>query len=74
MDKKAEQVAELSSSTLVFLTSRKPFTQARPAMIGNWIKNAFCMVGVDTEVFSAHSTRSTSNSWAATKGVPINDI
>ena len=32
------------------------------------------MAGVDTEVFSAHSTRSASTLWAAAKGVPINDI
>ena len=31
------------------------------------------MAGVDTEMFSAHST-STSTSWVAAKGVPINDI
>ena len=70
----AQQVADLSSPKPVFLTSRKPFRQARPGTIGYWIKDILHRAGVDTEVFSAHSTRSSSTSWAAAKGVPINDI
>ena len=70
----AQQVANLSSPKPVFLTSRKPFRQARPGTIVHWIKDILHRAGVDTEVFSAHSTRSASTSWAATKGVPINDI
>ena len=74
VDKTTEQAAELSSPKPVFLTSRKPFRQARPGIIGHWIKDVLRMAGVDTEVFSAHSTRSASTSWATAKGVPINDI
>ena len=74
IDKTTEQAAELSSPNSVFLTSRKPFRQARPGTIGYWIKDTLHMAGVDTEVFSAHSTRSVSTSWAAAKGIPINDI
>ena len=58
MDKTAEQAAALSSPKPVFLTSRKPFRQARSGTIGHWIKDALRMAGVDTEVFSTHSTRS----------------
>ena len=74
MDKTAEQTAELASPKPMFLTSRKPFRQARPGTIGHWIKDVLLMAGVDTETFSAHSTRSASTSWAAAKGIQINDI
>ena len=46
----------------------------KPGMKGRWIKDALHMAGVNTEVFSDHSTRSASTSWAAAKGIPINDI
>ena len=71
MDKRAEQAAELGSPKPVFLRSRKLFRQARP---GHWIKDALRMAGVDTEMFSAHSTWSASTSRLAVKGVPINNI
>jgi len=32
------------------------------------------LAGINTEAFAAHSTRSASKSWAASKGVPISDI
>ena len=70
----AVQVAALSSPKPVFLISRKPFRQARPGTIGRWIKDILHTAGVDTEVFLVHLTRSASTSWAAAKGVPINDI
>ena len=72
--KTTEQAAELSSPKPVFLTSRKPFRQARLGTNWCWIKDALRMAGMDTGVFSVHSTRSASISWAAAKGISINDI
>ena len=74
MEKTAGQVASLGSPKPVFVTSRKPFRRARAGTIGHWIKDLLNTAGVNTEVFSAHSTRSASTSYAASKGVPINDI
>ena len=74
IDRTAEQAITLCNPKPVFVTSRKPFRKAKPGTIGHWIKDVLRMAGVDTEVFSAHSTRSASTSWAASKGVPINDI
>jgi len=74
IDKTAEQAVTINSPKPVFVTSRKPFRRAKPGTIGHWIKDVLQLAGVNTEVFSAHSTRSASTSWAASKGVPINDI
>jgi len=74
LQKTAEQAATLGSPKPVFITSRKPIRQARPGTIGHWIKDILGAAGINTDVYSAHSTRSASTSWAASKGVPINDI
>ena len=67
-------VANFETPKPVFITSRKPFRRACPATIGHWIKDTLKAAGVDTERFTAHSTRSASTSQASTKGVPIADI
>ena len=67
-------VANFETPKPVFITSRKPFRRARPATIGHWIKDTLKAAGVDTEKFTAHSTRSASTSHASMKGVPIADI
>jgi len=74
LQKTAEQVATLRPPRAVFITSRKPIRQARPGTIDHWIKNILGASGINTDVHSAHSTRSASTSWAASKRVPINDI
>ena len=70
----AEQVANLGQPKPLFVTSRKPIHRAKPGTIGHWIKDTLRLAGIDTEVFSAHSTRGASTSWAAARGVPIGDI
>lgn len=73
-EKTAEQAAVLQLPRAVFITSQKPVRRARPSTIGHWIKDILSEAGVNTDKFSAHSIRSASTSWAALKGVPINDI
>jgi len=58
----------------VFITSKKPFRRARPATLGHWIKDTLKLAGVDTERYTAHSTRSASTSQARRKGVLMSDI
>lgn len=74
--KTTEQAASVGTGSPkpVLMTSRKPFRKTKPGTIGHWIKDILQMAGVNTEVFSTHSTRSASTSWAASKGVLINDI
>ena len=67
-------VNNMKSPKPVFITSRKPFRRAHPATLGHCIKDSLRSAGVDTERFSAHSTRGASTSHAKMKGVPVNDI
>ena len=62
IDKTAEQAVTAGSPKPVFLTSTKPFRRTKSGTIGHWIKDVLHMAGIDTEVFSAHSTRSSSTS------------
>ena len=68
------QVCNLRNPKPLFVTSRRPIRRAKPGTIGHWIKDTLRLAGIDTEVFSAHSTRGASTSWAAARGVPIGDI
>ena len=70
----AKQVMSVSHPKPLFIISQKPFYRARPGTIGHWIKNILCLAGIDTEIFSAYSTRSASTSWATARGVPVSDI
>ena len=74
LSKTSDRVAEVNSPKPVFLTSKKPFRRARPGTLGHWIKDCLGKAGVDTERFTAHSTRSASSSRARARGVPIAEI
>ena len=52
----------------------KPFKAVTSATIGRWIKTVLTQAGIDTNVFTAHSTRSASTSKAAAAAVPVNVI
>jgi len=58
----------------LFITSRRPIRRARPGNLGHWIKDTLKQVGIDTDAFSAHSTRGSSISYAHSQRVPINEI
>ena len=49
----------------------KPVTSQR---IAHWLKDVLGMAGIDTAVFSAHSTRGAATSAAFSKGVPVAEI
>lgn len=52
------------NSERLFLTTRKPFHSAYPSTISRWIKEIMKESGINTEIFSAHSTRHASTSAA----------
>ena len=58
----------------LFVSCRKPHHAVSAATIGRWLKEVLSAAGVDTEMFSAHSTRSASTTAAKTQGVSIKDI
>lgn len=58
----------------LFLGSVKPHSQVKGSTIGHWIKKTLDLAGVDTSIYSAHSTRGASASKAAKKGVPTDSI
>ena len=58
----------------LLISYRKPYTAISAATIGRWIKQVLQQAGVDTEVFTAHSTRSAACSAARARGVSIADV
>ena len=63
-----------SNSENVFVTLKKPHLRASPNTIARWIKTFLHKAGVDTNIFSAHSTRGASASKAASSGLSIDVI
>ena len=58
----------------LFISVRKPHNAVTSATIGRWIKQILSMAGVNTDQFSAHSTRSASTTAAKKQGVSVRDI
>ena len=58
----------------LMISFRKSYGVVGPATIGRWIKEILSRSGVDTERFSAHSTRSASATAAKKQGVSTRDI
>lgn len=58
----------------LILTAKKPIHNASTATISRWIRNVLTESGIDTGVFTAHSTRHASTSAASRKGVPVDII
>jgi hypothetical protein len=58
----------------VFIGSNKPHSPVTCSTIGRWIKDQLKEAGIDTSIFSAHSTRGAAASKAASVGVFIQVI
>lgn len=58
----------------LLITYKKPYKAATTQSISRWIKQVLSQSGVDTSVFSAHSTRHASTSAAASAGVSLDVI
>ena len=61
-------------SKKLFITYKKPYHEATTQTISRWIRDTLKASGIDTSVFSAHSTRHASTSAAERKGVNIEVI
>lgn len=63
-----------SKDTGLFITYRKPYHKASSQTISRWIKQTLAESGIDTTVFSAHSTRHASTSAASRNGINVEII
>lgn len=61
-------------SIRLFITHKKPYRQVSSQTLGKWIKRVMGQSGIDTSIFTAHSTRHASTSAASRKGVSIDVI
>lgn len=62
------------NSGKLFVGLKAPNNPVSGNSIGRWIKSYLTAAGIDTSVFSAHSTRSAAASNAQSKGVAIDSI
>lgn len=62
------------SITSLFITTKKPYKKASSQTLGRWIKNILIKSGIDTGLFTAHSTRHATTSAAARKGLNFDTI
>lgn len=58
----------------LLLAVKKPHHEANPQTLSRWIKGILGESGIDTTIFSAHSTRHASTSAASRKGVSLDVI
>ena len=58
----------------LFIAVKKPHRPVTSATIGHWLKKILKQSGIDTSIFSAHSTRGAATSKASTAGISIPDI
>ncbi|KYM94332.1 hypothetical protein ALC62_15034 [Cyphomyrmex costatus] len=58
----------------LFIAVRSPYNSVSAQTLGRWIKMELRAAGVNTAIFSAHSTRHASTSFAAGKGVSVDEI
>ncbi|XP_024879664.1 uncharacterized protein LOC112459668 isoform X1 [Temnothorax curvispinosus] len=60
--------------TSLFISFKKPFKKASTQTLSRWVKDVLQESGIDTDIFSAHSTRHASTSAAKRKGINIDVI
>ena len=58
----------------LFISVRKPHKPVKAATVGHWLKAIMKSAGIDTNTFSAHSTRGAATSKAKRVGVSTSDI
>ncbi len=60
--------------TKVLIGTIKPHKALAPSTIARWLKTMLECAGIDTNIFSNHSTRGAASSMASRGGVTIGDI
>jgi hypothetical protein len=70
----SDQFRSGAKSKLLLLGLRPPRNAVGASIVARWIKMVLSDAGVDTAVYSSHSTRGASSSKTANLGVPIEAI
>lgn len=58
----------------LFITFKRPFHRATKQTISRWIKTTLQRAGIDTNQYTAHSTRAASTSFARSHDIPLATI
>lgn len=69
-----ERTSQLRISDDLFVGIRKPYKSVGTQTLSRWIKQTLSKCGIDTSIFSAHSTRHAVSSRAHSLGVSIDTI
>lgn len=70
-----ERTKDLRKNTsCLFISYKKPYKKASTQTLSRWVKDTLQESGIDTNIFSAHSTRHATTSAAKRKGVNIDVI
>ena len=62
------------STDQLFISFHKPFHPVTCSTLSRWIKRVMYEAGIDTDIFTAHSTRAASSSAARESDLPLDDI
>ena len=54
---RSQEMRQAGATNSLFISVRKSYIPVKPCTIGKWIKRVMADSGVDTSIFSAHSTR-----------------
>ena len=60
--------------TKLFISVKAPHKSVQTCTISRWIKSSLAAAGIDITVFTAHSTRAASSSFAKSKGLTVSTI
>lgn len=69
-----DQTSSLRKSNHLFVSTKKPHKLVGSQTLSRWVKTTLGLCGIDTTVFSAHSTRHASTSHAHSVGVSVDAI
>ena len=58
----------------LFITLKKPFKAVTTQTLARWVTDTLTEAGLDTKIFSAHSTRHAATSTANKKGISLSVI
>ncbi|MES9879302.1 MAG: tyrosine-type recombinase/integrase [Sedimenticola sp.] len=62
------------AETQLLISTQSPFKAIARATVSSWIKSVMLKAGIDTKLFTPHSTRAAATSAARTKAMPIETI
>nr|CAI5822774.1 unnamed protein product [Callosobruchus analis] len=62
-----------NNSDLLFISPRKPHAPVTKQTLSRWLKDVMLLAGVDTRIFTSHSTRHASTSAALRKGLSVDN-